>query len=227
MSVVQASDLGRPLEGALWMMGAGLSFVGVNGIVRYLGTELPAAQSAFIRFGFGLMFLLPALWAMRGMQFRPGVGRMFLGRGALHVVAVILWFYAMARVPVAEMAAIAFLGPVMVLVIGGLLLGEGLGARRIAAVVVAVAGGLIVLRPGVRELSLGHLSQLGATVFFSMSYIIAKRLSREAPASVIVGVLSVTVTLGLLPLAMMQWQPVWLEQVCWLACVAGLATLGH
>lgn len=209
------------------MAGAGLSFVGVNGIVRYLGTELPAAQSAFIRFGFGLLFLLPALWAMRGTRFAPGVGRLFLGRGALHVVAVILWFYAMARVPVAEMAAIAFLGPVMVLVIGGLLLGEGLGTRRIAAVCIAVAGGLIVLRPGVRELSLGHLSQLGATVFFSMSYIIAKRLSREAPASVIVGVLSVTVTLGLLPLALAQWQPVRVEQVGWLACVAGLATLGH
>ncbi len=209
------------------MAGAGLSFVGVNGIVRYLGTELPAAQSAFIRFGFGLMFLLPALWAMRGMRFSPGVGRMFLVRGGLHVVAVILWFYAMARVPVAEMAAIGFLGPVMVLVIGGLMLGEGLGARRVAAVLVAVAGGLIVLRPGVRELSLGHLSQLGATVFFSMSYIIAKRLSREAPASVIVAVLSVTVTLGLAPLALVQWEPVWVEQVGWLACVAGLATLGH
>jgi drug/metabolite transporter (DMT)-like permease len=225
--VVGQSDLGRPLEGALWMAGAGLSFVGVNGIVRYLGTELPAAQSAFIRFGFGLLFLLPALWAMRGMRFPPAVGRMFLGRGALHVVAVILWFYAMARVPVAEMAAIAFLGPVMVLVIGGLMLGEGLGARRILAVLVAVLGGLIVLRPGMRELSLGHLSQLGATVFFSLSYIIAKRLSREAPASVIVAVLSLTVTLGLLPLALVQWQPVRAEQLAWLACVAGLATLGH
>ncbi len=53
MTAVQASDLGRPLEGVLWMVGAGLTFVGVNGIVRYLGTELPAAQSAFIRFGFG------------------------------------------------------------------------------------------------------------------------------------------------------------------------------
>jgi drug/metabolite transporter (DMT)-like permease len=221
------SDLGRPLEGALWMAGAGLSFVGVNGIVRYLGTELPAAQSAFIRFGFGLLILLPALWAMRGMRFRPGVGRLFLGRGALHVVAVILWFYAMARVPVAEMAAIAFLGPVIVLVIGGLMLGEGLGARRVAAVLVAIAGGLIVLRPGLRDLTLGHLAQLGATVFFAMSYIIAKRLSREAPASSIVAVLSVTVTLGLLPLALVQWQPVRLEQLGWLACVAALATLGH
>lgn len=209
------------------MAGAGLSFVGVNGIVRYLGTELPAAQSAFIRFGFGLMFLLPALWAMRGMRFAPGVGQLFLGRGALHVVAVVLWFYAMARVPVAEMAAIAYLGPVMVLVIGGLMLGEGLGGRRIAAVLVAVAGGLIVLRPGVRELSLGHLSQLGATVFFSLSYIIAKRLSREAPASAIVAMLSVAVTLGLAPLALVQWQAVRPEQLAWLACVAGLATLGH
>lgn len=209
------------------MAGAGLSFVGVNGIVRYLGTELPAAQSAFIRFGFGLLFLLPALWAMRGMRFGPGVGQMFLGRGALHVVAVIMWFYAMARVPVAEMAAIAFLGPVMVLVIGGLLLGEGLGARRVAAVLVAVVGGLIVLRPGVRELSLGHLSQLGATIFFAMSYIIAKRLSREASASSIVAVLSVTVTVGLLPLAVAQWQPVRWEQCAWLAAVAALATLGH
>ena len=101
MGVVQASDLGRPLEGALWMMGAGLSFVGVNGIVRYLGTELPAAQSAFLRFGFGLMFLLPALWAVRGMRFGPGVGRMFLGRGALHVVAVLsrcsIWFFLNSR----------------------------------------------------------------------------------------------------------------------------------
>lgn len=221
------SDLGRPIEGALWMAGAGLSFVGVNGIVRYLGTELPAAQSAFIRFGLGLLFLLPALWTMRGMRFAPGVGRLFLGRGALHVIAVILWFYAMARVPVAEMAAIAFLGPVMVLVLGGFLLGEGLNGRRVAAVFVAVLGGLIVLRPGLRDLSLGHLSQLGATVFFSMSYIIAKRLSREAPASVIVAVLSVTVTLGLLPFALLDWQAVRVEQLAWLACVAGLATLGH
>lgn len=227
LAKVLPSDLGRPLEGALWMVAAGLSFVGVNGIVRYLGTDLPAAQSAFIRFGFGMMFLLPALWAMRGVRFAPGVGRLFLGRGALHVVAVVFWFYAMARVPVAEMAAIAFLGPVMVLVIGGLMLGEGLGARRLAAVLVALAGGLVVLRPGLRELSLGHLSQLGATVLFALSYIIAKRLSREAPASMIVGLLSVTVTLGLLPLALLQWQPVRVEQLAWLACVAALATLGH
>ncbi|MFN4194030.1 MAG: DMT family transporter [Tabrizicola sp.] len=221
------TDLGRPVEGVLWMLATTLAFVGVNGIVRYLGTDLPAAQSAFIRFAFGLLFLAPALWSMRGMRLPQGIWPLFLWRGALHVAAVILWFWAMARVPVAEMAAIGFLNPVIVLVIAGLLLGEGLGRGRVVSVLVALAGALIVLRPGLREVTVGHLSQLAATVFFAVSYILAKRLSGMAPASVVVAVLSVTVAAGLAPIAAWVWQPVSLEQLAWLAAVAALATVGH
>ena len=221
------TDLGRPVEGVLWMLATGLAFVGVNGIVRHLGTELPAAQSAFIRFGFGLVFLSPALWAMRGTRLAEGIWPLFLWRGALHVAAVILWFWAMARVPVAEMAAIGFLNPVIVLVIAGLLLGEGLGRGRVVSILVALLGALIVLRPGLREVTAGHLSQLAATLCFAVSYIFAKRLSGLAPASVVVGVLSMTVAVGLAPIAWSVWQPVTGVQLLWLAGVAALATLGH
>ncbi len=223
----EASDLGRPLEGALWMLLTTLAFVGVNGIVRHLGTDLPAAQSAFIRFVFGLLILAPALWTMRGMRFSAGIWRLFLWRGALHVAAVIFWFWAMARVPVAEMAAIAFLNPVAVLVIAGLLLGEGLNRGRVLSVAVALAGALVVLRPGLREILPGHLSQLAATLCFAVSYIIAKRLSALASASVVVAMMSVTVTIGLAPIALWVWQPVTGVQLAWLAGVAALATLGH
>lgn len=221
------TDLGRPVEGALWMLATTLAFVGVNGIVRHLGTDLPAAQSAFIRFAFGLVLLAPALVAMRGTVLPAGIWPLFLWRGALHVAAVIFWFWAMARVPVAEMAAIGFLNPVIVLVIAGLLLGEGLGRGRIVSVLVAFLGALVVLRPGLREVSPGHLSQLAATVCFAVSYIFAKRLSGMAPASVVVAVLSVTVAAGLAPIAWVVWQPVTGVQLAWLAGVAALATLGH
>lgn len=209
------------------MLATTLAFVGVNGIVRHLGTELPAAQSAFIRFAFGLVFLAPALWSLRGLRLPGGIWPLFLWRGALHVAAVIFWFWAMARVPVAEMAAIGFLNPVVVLVIAGLLLGEGLGRGRVVSVLVALVGALIVLRPGLREVTAGHLSQLVATLCFAASYIFAKRLSGMAPASVIVGVLSVTVAVGLAPIALWVWEPVTGVQLLWLAMVAGLATLGH
>lgn len=221
------ADLGRPVEGVLWMLATTLAFVGVNGVVRHLGTDLPAAQSAFIRFVFGLVFLAPAIWQARALRFPAPVLRMFGWRGVLHVAAVVFWFYAMARVPVAEMAAIGFLNPVVVLVIAGLLLGEGLGRGRILSVLGAVIGALIVLRPGLREVSAGHLSQLAATLCFAVSYIFAKRLSALAPASVVVGVLSVTVAVGLAPLAWWVWQPVTGVQLAWLALVAALATLGH
>lgn len=221
------TDLGRPVEGALWMLATTLAFVAVNGIVRHLGTDLPAAQSAFIRFAFGLAFLAPAIWQARAMRFPPEVLWLFGWRGVLHVAAVVFWFYAMARVPVAEMAAIGFLNPVVVLVIAGLLLGEGLGRGRVISVLVALIGALVVLRPGLREVSVGHLSQLAATLCFAVSYIFAKRLSGLAPASVVVAVLSVTVAVGLAPVAWWVWQPVTVDQLVWLAGVAALATLGH
>jgi drug/metabolite transporter (DMT)-like permease len=223
----KTTDLGRPVEGVLWMLATGVAFVGVNGIVRHLGTDLPAAQSAFLRFVIGLVFLAPALVAMRGTRLPEGIWPLFLWRGALHVAAVIFWFWAMARVPVAEMAAIGFLNPVIVLVIAGLLLGEGLGRGRVVSVLLALLGALVVLRPGLREVSPGHLAQLAATVCFAVSYIFAKRLSGMAPASVVVAVLSVTVAVGLAPIALWVWQPVSGAQLAWLAGVAALATLGH
>ena len=145
----------------------------------------------------------------------------------MHVAAVVFWFHAMARVPVAEMSAIAFLNPVIVLVIAGLLLGERFGPRRVGVGVAGLAGALMVLRPGFREVTEGHLSQIVATVCFAASYIFAKRLAGLAPASVVVAVMSVSVALGLAPLAWWVWQPMTPPQLAWLAVVAALATAGH
>jgi drug/metabolite transporter (DMT)-like permease len=223
----QGRDMGRPLAGAAWMALSGLAFVGVNGVVKHLGTDLPAAQSAFVRFAFGVVFFLPMLPRLMRMRFPAPVWRLFGWRGLLHVAAVVFWFHAMARVPVAEMSAIAFLNPVIVLVLAGLLLGEGLSLRRMAVVLAALAGALVVLRPGLREVTEGHLAQIMATLCFAASYIFAKRLSLMVPASVVVAVMSLSVTVGLLPLALWQWQPISLVQLAWLAVVAALATAGH
>jgi drug/metabolite transporter (DMT)-like permease len=223
----QKTDLGRPLEGVLWMLASGLSFVGVNGIVRYLGTDLPAAQSAFIRFGFGVLFLLPVMPSMFRVGFAPGAMRLFAGRGVVHLAAVLFWFYAMARIPVADVTAIGYLNPVVLLLAGSLLLGETLTPRRVIALALALLGAVIVLRPGLRALELGHLSQIGAALCFAGSYLFAKRLTALAPASVVVAMLSLTVTAGLAPIAALVWVPVTWAQTGWLAVVAALATLGH
>lgn len=217
----------RALHGILWMLASGLCFVGVTGIVRHLGTELPAAQSAFLRFAFGVVFLAPALMGLWRTGLPAGAGWLFVLRGLVHTAAVVCWFYAMARLPVAEVTAIGYLNPVLVSVIGALLFGEALARRRVGVLLVALLGAVIVLRPGLREVSLGHLAQLSAAVFFAGSYLVAKRLSQFVPAGVVVAILSVCVTLALLPLAIWVWVPVSAAQLVWLAVVAAFATGGH
>lgn len=217
----------RPVEGVLWMLASGWSFVGVNAIVRHLGTDLPAAQSAFVRFAFGLVFLLPALVPLMRRGLPKGALSIFGLRGVLHTCAVILWFYAMARLPVAEVTAIGYLNPVVVTLGAALLFGERLALRRIAAIGAALIGALIILRPGLRELTMGHLSQLGAAMFFAGSYLCAKRLSQMVDAATIVAGMSLAVTIGLLPLALWSWVPMDMGQVAWLALVAVFATTGH
>lgn len=215
------------LQGIFWMFLSGISFVGVTGIVRSLGTDIPAAQSAFIRFAWGALFLLPALVGVLKIGIPGNVWKLHLGRGALHIAAVICWFYAMARIPLAEVTAIGYLNPVLLTLGTALFLGEKLALRRIAAICVALVGALIVLRPGLREVTDGHLAQVGAAFFFASSYLFAKRLSDLVGAGQAVAVLSLVVTVGLAPFAWAVWVPVTWVQVGWLAVVAGFATSGH
>ena len=217
----------NPLEGVAWMLGSGLAFVGVNSIVRGLGTEIPAAQSAFIRFAFGVVFLLPVLPGLWRKGLPQAALRISLWRGVVHVAAVLFWFYAMARVPMAQVTAIGYLNPVILLIAGAFLLGESLSPRRVVAVALALCGTLIVLRPGVQAVTSGHLAQICAAVCFAGSYLYAKRLTALVPAASVVALLSLTVTVGLLPLALWVWVPISALHLAGLALVAFFATLGH
>ncbi|MFB2531448.1 DMT family transporter [Paracoccus sp. p4-l81] len=215
------------VQGILWMALTGLCFVAVNGIVHHVGTALPAVQGAFIRFAFGILFTAPALVGL----VRSGVPRDLWGpvlaRGAIHVLAVSLWFYAMARIPVAEVTAIGYLNPLIVTLGAAIVFGERLSGWRIGAIAVAFLGALIVLRPGVKEIAPGHWAQLGAAISFGISYLFAKALSDRLPAAAVVALMSLTVVIGLAPLAAAVWVPPTPAQVGWLALVAGFATAGH
>ena len=220
-------DQSRPVAGILWMLVTGLCFVVVTGVVRHLGTDLPAAQSAFIRFLYGILFLAPTLLPALRRGLSAQVWKLALSRGVLHVAAVVLWFFAMARIPVAEVTAIGYLNPIVVTVGAALFLGERLAFRRMAAIAIALIGAIIILRPGFREVAPGHLSQLGAAICFGLSFLFAKRLSTLAAPSTIIALLALTVTIGLAPLAWVVWVPPTWEQLGWLGIVAAFATMGH
>jgi drug/metabolite transporter (DMT)-like permease len=217
----------RPVAGMAWMMVTGLCFVAVTGIVKHVGAGVPPAQSAFLRYLLGLVFLLPALPALARLRLPPRLYGLYGLRSVFHTGAVVSWFYAMTQIPVVEVTAMNYLSPVYITIGAALFLGERLAFRRIAAVVAALVGALVILRPGIREVSPGHVAMLFTALGFAGSYLIAKRMSDELPASMVVAILSITVTVALAPFALAVWVPPSPEQLFWLFLVALLATAGH
>jgi len=217
----------RPVTGIFWMMLTGLLFVGVTAVVKHLGDAVPAAQGAFLRYILGLVFLFRMIGPILSAHLTSRQLRLFAMRGATHTGAVILWFFAMARIPLAEVTAMNYLSPVYVSIGAALFLGERLPPRRLAAVIVALIGALIILRPGLKEVEPGHIAMLGTAVLFAVGYLLAKQLSGEVDAAVVVGMLSITVTIGLAPFAYVVWVPVEMVAIGWLFLVACLATAGH
>ena len=217
----------RPGVGIAWMVFTGVLFVMVTGLVKYLGPTMPSPQAAFLRYALGLILLVPMLPFREGLRLQKHQLRLSVWRGVLHSGAVTLWFFAMARIPIADVTAMNYMAPIYVTIGAALFLGERLALRRLGAIAFALLGVIIILRPGFREIGAGHMAMVLATLFFGASYLLAKRLTDEMPAGLVVVLLSVIVTIALLPMALVVWVPPSGFDLIILFLVACIATLGH
>ena len=75
---------------------------------------------------------------------------------------------SIALLPLTQVYAILFTMPLLITLLSVPMLGERIGPHRLVAVLLGLAGVLIVLRPGLRELDPGHLSQVLASLAFGV-----------------------------------------------------------
>ena len=209
-------------------------------VVRYIGTDMPATQAAFIRYLSGAIMLAP-FWlpVMRrllidtknqtseAIKTKRKSLRFFILRGAIHSIAVILWFYATIHIPIAEVTAIGYSIPLYVTIGAALFFGERLKPYHLIALGIGFIGAMVIIRPGFQQVSLGQLAQLLASPIFAASYLMAKRLSFKESSLVIVGMLSLFVSMAQIPMVLVVWQTPKLFDVICLGLVAILATTGH
>ena len=106
------SRINGNLRGIFWMAVTGILFVAVTGIVRHLGTDMSAVQAAFIRYVFGLILLTPVLFRVGSFVRERKIMGLHAVRGVIHGIGVMLWFFAMAKIPIAEVTALGFTAPI-------------------------------------------------------------------------------------------------------------------
>ena len=219
--------MNQSLVGIFWMVITTILFVAVTASVRFLDGEVPAPQAAFMRYLIGTLLLTPALISLIRVKPNKSLMKKFLLRGVVHSIGVTLWFYAMSVMPVAEVTAIGFLTYIFVSIGACLFLNEKLHKHRLTAIVISFIGALIILRPGFKEIGNGQIGMLIATIVFTLSYLIAKIVSKERSSAEIVAMLSLFTTIFLIPTAIYSWEPLSIKAMIVLTFTAVIATLGH
>ncbi len=216
------------VQGLLWSSAAGLVFSVLNASMRGLAQRLDPFQAQFLRYFFGLVVLLPLLWRHGLAAYRPKhIGGQFL-RGAFHTVGLCLWFAALPRIPLADMTAIGFTGPIFIMIGAYVFFKEPMRWERWLASGIGLVGVLIVVGPKLAGSGgFYNLVMLASAPMFAASFLLTKGLTRHETTGTILVWQSLTVTLFSIPLALLNWTtPTPLQWAGFLMC-GFLGSLGH
>lgn len=165
---------------ALWMLGAVSSFTMMALAGRALGTMHDTFEIMLYRSVFGLVMVVAlAAWAGTLGDVRTKRLGLHGARNLVHFIGQNLWFYAVTVIPLAQVFALEFTTPIWVVVLSPLLLGERLTPLRAIAAVLGFIGILIVARPATVAVNAGTLSAASCAIFFALTFIFTKQLTRD------------------------------------------------
>tara|TARA_B100000470_G_C19728006_1_gene363205 strand:- start:329 stop:979 length:651 start_codon:yes stop_codon:yes gene_type:complete len=138
-----------------------------------------------------------------------------------------MFFYAVSIAPLADVIALSFTAPIFATILAIVFLGEVVGVRRWTAIFVAFLGMLIILRPGLAEISQGQFLAMASSALWACSLIMIKILGRTESSITIIAYMIIfqAPVSGLA--AMTVWITPTLEQVCVMATMGVLGTVGQ
>jgi drug/metabolite transporter (DMT)-like permease len=194
--------------------GIGCALVGLFGMAvmdacaKFLGAGYAVSQVILARNGIGALAILAfVLVSGAGLAcLRPKRPLLLVLRTLVNLGAAFLFFTGLRYLPLADAFAIAFAAPLFITALSVPVLGEHVGIRRWAAVIVGFLGVLVVVQPGTETFRLEALLPLGAALSYALAMLIGRRMTRDMPTAAIMfwpSLGAVAVTLVMMPL---QWQ---------------------
>jgi len=177
------ADPARVVSGLGVMAGAMLVVPIIDAIAKIMSAEMSPIQISWSRFAITLVVLAPVIVLRGGWSaLRPPQFGLHMLRGAGIAGATVFFFGALASMPMADVAAIFFVEPLILTLFSAMFLGERIGWRRIMAVAIGFAGAMIVIRPSFAEVGATALLPVCAAVCFAMYMTLTKILSGTTDA---------------------------------------------
>ncbi|MGE0875234.1 MAG: DMT family transporter [Burkholderiales bacterium] len=177
-----AAPANPALRGIALMSLAVAFFALIDTTAKYLSQSYPVPGIVWVRYA-GNLVLLVAILAARGelrrmRTSRPGIQTL---RGILLGAATMLFFLSISVMPLAEAAGIGFVMPLFMVLLAVPMLNERLDRPRLAAVLVGLAGALLIVRPGSAMFTPYALLPLAMAVVNALYQILTRKIAGVEP----------------------------------------------
>jgi drug/metabolite transporter (DMT)-like permease len=218
----------NPVRGALLVSGAALMFASMGGLIRVVSAQMPNEQVVFFRNLFGLLVLVPILWQRGGrIELKTAHPGLHLVRSLFGLAAMYCFFYALSILPLADAVLLNFTAPLFIPFVAILWLGEGVGGRLWAAIVIGFSGVLLILKPGSGLYGGAALIGLASGAFAAVAMVSLRKLSATEPPLRVVVYYGVICTLVSCVPILLSWRAVEPRLLLMLAAAGSFATMGQ
>jgi len=220
------NDGGNNTLGIALVCVAVLTFTLMDATAKHLTQTYNPGLIVWARFAGNMLVVAAILGPNLRRALKSVAPRIQIWRGITQVVSVVLFFTALNHVGLAEATAIMDVNPVLITLGAALFLGEGIGIRRALGIAVALAGAMIVIRPGSGVLHPAAVLPLIGAFSYAAGAILT-RLARDDSTrtsvlwSALIGTAAATLALPFF------WQPIALGDLPAFALLGVLGTIAQ
>ena len=218
------------LSGIAAMLAATASFVVCDSFMKLVTSDLPPFEVLFLRgvaasLACGVLLVLLGDWRAVFSAVHPRA----LLRAAAETVSVLCYIVALARLPIADVIAIMQTAPLFMILAVAFLLGEPVGAARIALVLFGFAGGLLVAQPGPAGVSSAALLAFASAVLIAARDLIGRGVPARIPVMVVTFATNVMVmaVAAAMSVGFERWHAPTGRHLAFLGFAGLFVTLGH
>lgn len=218
----------RSVAGIAWLLGGFVLLVLSDASAKWLTESHHVMQVVSLRATVMVSCLVLFLTLSgRTAVLHPGDLKMQMTRGSFACGSQYLFIFGLSYVQLAEAAAAAYLGPVIMTALAPLVLSERVGVHRWSAVLLGFVGMIIMLRPSTDNMAWAMLLPACAAVFGALRDLVTRKMRGSGhPVTVLLYSNLIIASVGL-PFLLLVWQPFTLPQFALLLLSAALIGVAH
>ena len=196
-------------------------------LIKLAQQDTNVFTAAFLRFFFGMLILSPIFIKTKLSVFKTTHLKTHFLRVILNYPSMLFFFYAINFVSIEKANSLTFVVPFIVTILAVIFLKEKIYSYRIFALFLGFIGMLIVIRPGMIEVSFGVYMILISSFLWAVMIIITKRLSRDDSSITILSYQYLLMFIISFVVAIFNWQSPSIKTIFYLFLAGFSGTIFH